>query len=421
MKCAKCLTDNPDSSRFCSSCGTELCHSADILMSKTMTSPFGRKAVVKGTTLAGKYTVLAELGRGGMGEVYLAEDTTLERKVAIKRLPEEMYQDLTARSRFIREAKAAAALDHPYICSVHEVGETENRLFFAREYVEGKTLRDRILEGPLPLKQALQIAMEIAEALQVAHEKGIIHRDIKPANIMLMEKGHAKVMDFGLAKQVMSAGQETAQAERSMTLTEEGQAPGTPAYMSPEQLKGKTLDQRSAIFSFGIMLYEILSAVHPFKKETVLTTVSAILSEEPQPIAGLIKGLPDPLQQIIRKMLAKDPGQRYQSMKDVQIDLKKVQADLTAGPRLLRFLKPLRLALTAVVLVLAVIAAAWLAKVLFFKTPAKALAFQERDWILITDFATPTGEQVFDGSLETALTVGTQQSQYVNVFPLRDR
>ena len=417
MKCAKCLTDNPDASRFCASCGTELFPSGDINAAKTMTRPSGRKAFVKGTILAGKYTILAELGRGGMGEVYLAEDASLDRKVAIKLLPEEVYQDPTARGRFIREAQAAAALDHPYICSIHEVGETENRLFFAMEYVPGKTLRDRISEGPLPLKQALPIAEEIAEALQFAHEKGMIHRDIKPANIMLMEKGHAKVMDFGLAKQVMGAEKERALADLSVTLTDEGMAPGTPAYMSPEQLQGKTLDQRSDIFSFGIVLYEMLSGVHPFKKKTGLTTVSAILSEDPRPIAELIQSVPDPLQQFISKLLAKDPGQRYQSMKDVYADLRKMHADLAPAPKILQFLKPVRLALTAVVVVLAVIAAAWLAKVLFFKTPAKALAFQERDWILITDFDNQTGEQVFDGSLATALTVGIQQSQYVNVFP----
>jgi eukaryotic-like serine/threonine-protein kinase len=382
-----------------------------------MTIPASRKVIVQGMILAGKYTVLAELGRGGMGEVYLAEDTSLDRKVAIKFLPEEMYQDPTARSRFIREAKAAAALDHPYICSIHEVGETENRLFFAMEYVPGKTLRDRISEGPLPLEQALSIAEEIAEALQVAHEKGIIHRDIKPANIMLMEKGHAKVMDFGLAKQMMSADKERALADLTMTLTDEGLAPGTPAYMSPEQLQGKALDQRSDIFSFGVVLYEMLSGVHPFKKKTGLTTISGILSEDPRPIAELVQGVPEPLQEIIGKLLAKEPGQRYQSMKDVQTDLKKMHADLTPALKALKFLKPVRLALTAVVIVLTVLAAAWLAKVLFFKTPAKALAFQERDWILITDFENQTGEQVFDGSLATALTVGIQQSHYVNVFP----
>ena len=418
MKCAKCLTDNPDSSRFCARCGTELFPIGEIQESRTATTPFGRKTFVKGTLLAGKYALLGELGRGGMGEVYLAEDTTLDRKVAVKFLPEEMYQDPTARSRFIREAKAAAALDHPYICSIHEVGETENRLFFAMEYVEGKTLRERISEGPLPLKQALQITSEIAEALQVAHDKGMIHRDIKPANIMLMEKGHAKVMDFGLAKHVPIADGEKTSADGPVTITSEGPSPGTPAYMSPEQLQGKSLDQRSDIFSFGIVLYELLSGVHPFKKEGGLTTVGAILGEDPRPIADLIKSVPEPLQKIIGRTLAKDPDERYQTMRDVQADLKKVSSGLIAVPLGWRFLKPLRLALTAAVLISAVLAAAWLAKIIFFKTPAKALAFQARDWILITDFENKTGEQVFDGSLETALTVGTQQSQYVNVFPL---
>lgn len=167
-----------------------------------MTLRLPRKALTPGTVFAGKYKILGELGRGGMGEVYLAEDTTLARKVALKLLPEETYQDPEARQRFVREAKAAAALDHPYICSVHEVGEAEGRLFFAMEYVDGETLRSRISREPIPLAMALEIAVEMAEAILCAHEKGLIHRDIKPANIMLMEKGHAKVMDFGLAKPV---------------------------------------------------------------------------------------------------------------------------------------------------------------------------------------------------------------------------
>jgi serine/threonine protein kinase/tetratricopeptide (TPR) repeat protein len=382
-----------------------------------MTSPPGRKAFVKGTTIAEKYVVLGELGKGGMGEVYLAEDTSLDRKVALKFLPEDTYQDPAARGRFLREAKAAAALDHPYICSIHEVGESENRLFFAMEYVEGRTLQDRISQGPLPLKQTLQIATEVAEALQVAHDKGMIHRDIKPANIMLMEKGHAKVMDFGLAKHVWMPEEEQAQATRSMTQTADGQTPGTLAYMSPEQLQGQPLDERSDIFSFGIVLYEMLGGVHPFKKGTGLTTTNAILNENPRPLVEFIKGVPDPLQQVLNRLLAKDPGQRYQSMKDAHADLKKMLSDLPSALNALKFLKPVRVALAASVLVVAVIAAAWLAKVLFFKTPAKALAFQERDWILITDFDNQTGDPVFDGSLTTALTVGIQQSQYVNVFP----
>jgi len=369
-----------------------------------------------GQTIAGKYAILGELGKGGMGEVYLAEDTSLERKVALKFLPEATYQDPSMRGRFIREAKAAAALNHPYICSIHEVGEAENQLFFAMEYVEGETLRERILRGPLPPAEALAIAAEIAEALHVAHQKGLIHRDIKPANIMLTNEGHAKVMDFGLAKHFAKPDPDTAPGAMTLTVTGEGMTPGTPAYMSPEQLRGKDLEQRSDIFSFGIVLYEMLTGRHPFKRETGLTTVSAILSEEPQPIPGLIGGVPEGLQQIVARMLAKDPDGRYPSMAEVHADLKRALAEaqgLKASP----LFRPLRSVLTAAVLVASVLGAAWLAKTLFFKTPAQALAFQERDWILITDFENNTGEEVFNGSLETALTVSIQQSQYVNVFP----
>jgi len=417
MKCPQCQADNPETSSFCAGCGSRLGSLGKIedLQTKTMKAP--TSILATGTTFAGKYKILGELGRGGMGEVYLAEDTSLARKVALKFLPEDMYKDPAARSRFQREAKAAAALDHPYICSIHEVGESENKLFFAMEYVEGKTLRDRISAGALPLYEALPIAAEVAEALQKAHEKGIIHRDIKPANIMLMDKGHAKVMDFGLAKQVADFEGAGRQAESLMSLTGAGLAPGTPAYMSPEQMQGKKLDPRSDIFSFGIVLYEMLTGVHPFKKDTGLATVGAIAGENPKPITEFIKNAPAPLQLALNKMLAKNPEQRYQSMADVTADLKKMQADLPVLTKIFRFIRPVRVAVAAVILIVAVIAAAWLAKAIFFKSAAKALAFQERDWILIADFENHTGEQVFDGSLETALTVGIQQSQYVNVFP----
>ena len=385
-------------------------------LSKTLTNPPTTPKWAAGQTLAGKYTIVGELGKGGMGEVYLAEDTSLDRKVALKFLPEATYQDPAMRARFVREAKAAAALSHPYICSIHEVGDAEDKLFIAMEYVEGKTLRDRIHQGPMPPGQALPVAAEIAEALRAAHEKGLIHRDIKPANIMLSTEGHAKVMDFGLAKHFMRPDADKTAGSPSVTMTGEGLTPGTPAYMSPEQLRGQDLDPRSDVFSFGIVFYEMLSGRHPFKKETGPTTASAILSEEPQPIAGVIEGVPEGLQRILGRMLAKDADERYPSMTEVHADLKRALAGaqgLKASP----LFRPLRMVLTAAVLVAAVLGAAWLAKTLFLKTPGQALAFQERDWILITDFENNTGEAVFDGSLETALTVSIQQSQYVNVFP----
>jgi len=417
MKCPSCQTENPETSRFCADCGSRLGGVGEVENLQTMTLQPSRKALAPGTIFAGKYKILGELGHGGMGEVYLAEDATLARNVALKLLPEETYQNPEARRRFIREAKAAAALDHPYICSVHEVGEAEGRLFFVMEYIEGQTLRQRIARGPVPVQEALQIAIEAGEALQLAHDKGLIHRDIKPANLMLMEKGHVKVMDFGLARPISGAESPGVPGDLMTTLTQEGVAPGTPAYMSPEQLQGKKLDQRSDIFSFGVVLYEMLSGVHAFMKETGFTTVSAILNESPRPVADFIKGIPASLEEIISRMLAKDPASRYVSFHDVLIDLRRVQAELPVAWKASKFFKPVRIAAAAGVLVAVVLAAAWLAKILFFKSAAKALAFQERDWILITDFENMTGDTVFDGSLETALTVGIQQSQYVNIFP----
>ena len=417
MKCPHCRADNPDTSRYCAACGIGLGTAPDAAGLETRTLETPPQSPLIGTLFAGKYKILRELGRGGMGEVYLAEDIALARKVALKFLPEEKYRDPESRERLIREARAAAALDHPYVCSIHEVGEADGRLYFAMEYVAGRTLRDRIAEGPIPVKAALEIAVEAAEALQYAHEKGLVHRDIKPANIMLMEKGHAKVMDFGLAKAIAGPRKPGAPHEDLTSLTKDGYSPGTPAYMSPEQLRGEEIDQRSDIFSFGLVLYEMLSGRHPFKGETGFTTASAILKEPPRPLADLDQPVPEGLQQLLDKLLAKEPRNRPPSLQPVLEDLRNIRTGLPAEGKILKLLKPVRLAITAGVLVVAVLAAAWLAKIIFFKSAAEALAFQERDWILITDVENLTGEAVFDGTLETALAVGIQQSQYVNVFP----
>jgi len=207
------------------------------------------------------YRILEKIGQGGMGEVYLAQDTTLDRKVALKFLPEELEQDPTTRKRFLREAKSAAALDHPYVCQIHEVGEVEGKSFISMEYVQGTTLKEKLTEGPLPINEALEKAAEIAEALEEAHKQGIVHRDLKPANIMLTLQGHVKVMDFGLAKQVTPVeGQEQ---EITTALTQQGSTLGTVPYMSPEQVRGQEVDTRSDIFSFGVVLYEMLTGVNP--------------------------------------------------------------------------------------------------------------------------------------------------------------
>ena len=270
------------------------------------------------------YEIVEKLGEGGMGKVYFARDTgPLDRKVALKFMSPEMQQDPLARLRFLREAKSAAALDHPYICHIHEVGEEGVEPFFCMEYVAGQTLGEKLDEGPLPLRDTLGIASEVAEALEFAHKRNIVHRDLKPANIMLTPEGHVKVMDFGLAKWLVSR-EDVGTQEQTVTadLTQAGATLGTPAYMSPEQLRGKEVDTRSDIFSFGVVLYEMLTGVHPFRKGLAVETANAILNEtEPALTVHTDKDIPPLLQQTVTKMLAKEPAHRYQHVDDVRVDL----------------------------------------------------------------------------------------------------
>ncbi len=269
----------------------------------------------------GHYRIVKQIGQGGMGVVYLAHDTLLDRKVAVKFLPDSLKQDETARKRFDREARSAAALDHPFICAIHEVGEAEGKSFIVMEHLEGQTLRDRLAQGSIPLKQAMQWAVEIAEALAVAHEKGIIHRDLKPANIMLLRTGHTKVMDFGLAKQVFVSPQSNSQEETLTGLTKEGTTVGTLPYMSPEQVQGKRLDLRSDLFSFGIVLYEMLTGVNPFKKDSGFDTAEAILKEIPAPVSKYSSDAPPSLVTLVNKLLAKDPKDRYPQAREAADNL----------------------------------------------------------------------------------------------------
>lgn len=368
------------------------------------------------------FRILRELGRGGMGEVFLAHDKALNRDVALKFLPAEFEQDSTARKRLLQEARAAAALDHPFICHIHEVGEAEGKPFIVMEYVEGRTLRESLSHGPLDPAEALPIAVEIAEALLAAHERGVIHRDLKPANVMLTPSGHVKVMDFGLAKQVASTAAGEIEEVTVSELTAEGFAVGTPAYMSPEQLRGLPADARSDIFSFGILLFELLSGVHPFRKQSALETAAAIVSEKPPGLSQFRSDIPTGLEAVIDKMLAKDPGKRQQSMAAVLAELKEImhRRETSAGAAAAsspgrRRLRTRRLA--AAVLVVLACAAAWYIGQHWPRSAAAALAFEERDWILVADFENQTGEEIFDDSLETAMTVSLQQSRYVNVFP----
>ncbi len=274
----------------------------------------------------GHYTVLQELGRGGMGRVYLAQDTSLDRKVALKFLPEHVEQNPTARLRFLREAKCAAAIDHPYICKIYEIGEFEGKDFISMEYIRGQTLKGEMAEYRLPLEKILQIGSDIAEALESAHKEGIMHRDLKPSNVMFAPEGHVKVMDFGLAKRVLSAPNEEQDA-----LTEEGSIVGTLSYMSPEQLQRHPADARSDIFSFGVILFEMLSGVHPFQRRQALETADAIRHHDPTPLSRYSEEIPQLLEHTIRKMIAKDPNSRFQSVHEARSNLSELLNQMGTG------------------------------------------------------------------------------------------
>jgi TolB-like protein/tRNA A-37 threonylcarbamoyl transferase component Bud32/Tfp pilus assembly protein PilF len=317
MKCPKCHYENPGDTNYCGKCATQIRPFEAAAPSKTMTVGTHRKVPGQEGVIAGKYRIISELGKGGMGVVYQAEDTKLERRVALKFLPPELTEDPEARERFVREAKSAAALSHNHICTVYEIDEEENRLFIAMEYIEGQSLRQKICKGPLPQAEALEIAIQVASGLGEAHKNKIIHRDIKPGNIMLTEKGAAKVMDFGLAKAL----------GRSL-ITKEAKTMGTVSYMSPEQAQGQPVDYRTDIWSLGVVLYEMLTGRLPFKGEYDQSIIHSILNREPEPISKHRKDLPKGLEQIIGKTLAKNPAGRYRDMEELLGDLKAVAEGL---------------------------------------------------------------------------------------------
>ncbi|HVN77646.1 MAG TPA: protein kinase, partial [Terriglobia bacterium] len=284
----------------------------------------------------GPYEVLSLLGRGGMGEVYLARDTRLDRKVAFKVLPAELKDGPERMKRFVQEAKAASRLNHPNIITIHDIGQADGLDYIAMEYVAGKTLDELIPRKGIPLKVALPIAIQIAEALAAAHAAGIVHRDLKPGNVMVAEGGKVKVLDFGLAKLTERSKAfeleltETIQTE-SQSLTEEGMIVGTVAYMSPEQAEGKKLDARSDIFSFGSLLYEMFTGRKAFQGESNIETLSAILREEPDPVGQIVQGLPPEMERIINRCLRKDRERRWQSVADVKVALQELKEESESG------------------------------------------------------------------------------------------
>jgi len=360
-------------------------------------------------TTISHYKILSPIGKGGMGEVYLAQDTELDRKAAIKLLSEEFGKDEDRVSRFIQEARAASALNHPNILTVYEIGIWNEARFIATEYIDGETLRDLLeKKESISLNRILKIGIQVAEAISAAHEAGIVHRDIKPENIMVRKDRYVKVLDFGLAK-LSSSGAAASGAidsegeTRALVHTNPGAVMGTVNYMSPEQAQGKETDARTDLWSLGVALYEMLSGQIPFEGRTDNHTIVSILETEPAPL----ENVPDELQRIVRKTLSKEKDTRYQTARDLLIDLKNLRRDLDIQGELERSVVPNATHRSA--------------SVEERDSPAAGtISIGDKEALVLTEFTNLTGDPVFDGTLKMALAFTLEQSPFLKIFADRE-